>query len=768
MKTKPKNHFDFWFSEWDALPRRLPALLIFLAIVLSSCGPKPAVSSPTFTPLQLTNTKPAATNTAPAPTSTEPAATVSPPALLEAGQTYSDASDDMAISFLDVVAFQATVNEESETLEAVFHMRDIPSTATQRQIKNFVEYWWEISVFLDPSKVDLATPGDYNLSLITTIDDPSSAPVGEGIWTPVPGEPVIVPINQLWDSKEIYNSSGEIVSTLDAVADPDLDTLTLIGRVPGIRSSAVLSFSTFYYDGTIDRPDNYVPPPPIEGAPSETVLSTQVKNDELQLIPAGVLRAYPGPDHYAGDVLTFEILLDRDFSESSDSVTLTLDDAVTTEVASQLLTLDRLLLPMAFDTTNLIGSHQLKFSTPNGSVNHAYSFEVLPASQRPANEKNAAWMVEEIDCCIFHYISGTAAARDIEFIVEHFQTAAEEISAINGRKIDPKLVIYLIDRMWYNGAFASVGELVVSYTDRYYGPTNGAEGLKVMARHEFTHVVGFGDEQAGDGIFFSSEGLAVYVAGGHYKPEPLAERGAALYDLGYYVPVGQSIKQHELAYLHSAAVLTYIAEAYGSETVPKLLAADEDPQDGQTTPLETAIQSTLGISLSEFDKDFQAWLESKDPGEQLDDLRLTIELQDLRREYQDTYAPPPELIVGIPIADAVARPEYLPVMIREANAPANVAIELIIAEGQQAIVDADYFRAEELINILSEIVSTGQFENPLAKDYLDIVLALADAGYEAVSLDLQGNQATAEVTIVPPAVISVELENVNSIWQVKP
>ena len=44
---------------------------------------------------------------------------------------------------------------------------------------------------------------------------------------------------------------------------------------------------------------------------------------------------------------------------------------------------------------------------------------------------------------------------------------------------------------------------------------------------------------------FNCEGLAVYVAGGHYKPEPLAGRGAALFDLGYYVTVTGFIPQHE-------------------------------------------------------------------------------------------------------------------------------------------------------------------------------------------------------------------------------
>jgi hypothetical protein len=740
---------------------RLFCLIVSLAIALSSCQPKPATPSPTSIPPQPTNTPLVATNT-------EPATTGNEFSMFETGLSYSDTSGDMAISFLDVVAFQATVHEESEMLEVVLHMRDIPPTATLGQTTNFIEYSWVVFVYLDPAKSSPTDiPGDYYFGVNTSINDPSES-VTPGIPTPTPSGPVIIPINQLLENKYIYDSSGMSVSTLEVVADPDSDRLTLQGRVPGIISTAVFSFATAYYDGTMDRPDNYVPPEsanlstPLPEATEPPISSHPLVSDESQLEPARTVRAYPGPEHYAGDVLTFEILVDGSFDESF-PVTLTLDNQDETEISAKWL-YDRILLPLAFDTTNLNGRHTLKFSTADGALNQTYSFVVLPASDRPTN---AAWMTNETGCCILYYISETAAARDIEFIAEHFQQAAEDFAMITGEKIDPKLDVYIIDRIWGNGGFGGDGELIVSYTDRYYGPTIGAEGLETLARHEFAHAAGVGMEQAGDGIDFNSEGLAVYVAGGHYKPEPLAQRGAALYDLGYYVPVGQYIEQHEVSYLYSAAMLTYIAETHGSEKLWELLAADEDPKDGQPTSLEVAIQSTLGISLNDFDQDFQAWLENREPGEQLDDLRLTIQLQDLRRTYQDTYAPPPYFILG-KAADAVARPEYLPVMIREAHAAANVAIELFIANGQKAIVEGKYSEAEQLIKILDEVITTGNFEDALAKDYLEIVSVLADAGYEALSLDVQGDQATAQVTIEAPVVISVELQKTDGIWQVKP
>jgi hypothetical protein len=426
----------------------------------------------------------------------------------------------------------------------------------------------------------------------------------------------------------------------------------------------------------------------------------------------------------------------------------------------------QVLLPMAFDTTNLTGQHKLTFTTSAGELNETYVFEGLPADQRPKNEENAEWLTHETDCCVFHYLSETAAARDIDFISEHFQQGANAFEEIMQAEIGSKIDVYMIDRMLRNGGFGGGGKVMISYTDRYYGPTVDGVGLETLARHEFSHAADISLESALDGVEFNYEGLAVYVAGGHYKPEPLAQRGAALFDLGHSVPINEIISQHELSYLHAAAILTYIVDTYGEEKLWEFLKVDTIP-DGQLVPLEEAIRLTFGISLAEFDQGFQAWLEKNEPGEQLDDLRLTIELQELRREYQETYASEPRFI-QLEEVDSVARRENLPIVMREARAPSNIAVELIIAHGQQPIVDGDYAEAENLIGVLRDVLTTGKFEDPLAKDYLDIVLAAVSEGYEVVNLDIQGDRASARVTAESPTLIDMGFQKINGTWQIQP
>src|SRR5215207_10923933 len=162
----PKNKFDF----------RVFCFVASLVSVLVSCAPAQETPSPTSIP--------------PQPTNAETATLDDESSMFKAGLRYKDASGDMPVSFLDVVAFQAAVNEETETLEVVLHMRDIPFTVTHGQITNLIEFSWVIFVHLDPSEASPANvPGDYYISLNTTADN-HFIPGTEGASTPMAGEPV--------------------------------------------------------------------------------------------------------------------------------------------------------------------------------------------------------------------------------------------------------------------------------------------------------------------------------------------------------------------------------------------------------------------------------------------------------------------------------------------------------------------------------------------------------------------------------------------------
>jgi hypothetical protein len=122
------------------------------------------------------------------------------------------------------------------------------------------------------------------------------------------------------------------------------------------------------------------------------------------------VRAYPGPQHFAGDTLTFEILLDDFAEDGAAAVSLSLDGAAPVEVTGRWQA-NLLIVPQALDTSDLDGPHSLSLSArgDNVSVDETYAFEVLPAAERPAREAQAAWLTRDLPCCRVHYIAGSAA-----------------------------------------------------------------------------------------------------------------------------------------------------------------------------------------------------------------------------------------------------------------------------------------------------------------------------------------------------------------------
>src|SRR5688500_8265795 len=81
-------------------------------------------------------------------------------------------------------------------------------------------------------------------------------------------------------------------------------------------------------------PPTPLPPQPTSTLPAPTPTShTLPKTQESELIPAGTVRAYPGPEHYAGDVLTFEIENEGSFDDETISVSMTLDNRIPIKVS---------------------------------------------------------------------------------------------------------------------------------------------------------------------------------------------------------------------------------------------------------------------------------------------------------------------------------------------------------------------------------------------------------------------------------------------------
>ena len=96
-----------------------------------------------------------------------------------------------------------------------------------------------------------------------------------------------------------------------------------------------------------------------------------------------------------------------------------------------------------------------------------------------------------------------------------------------GITLDKPIDVTLMSRVVGQGGFTA-GSVYLSYLDDNY---TGDE-MPILFHHEFVHYY---DAVAGGKYrpSFFEEGLAVYLSGGHFKPEPLVARAAALLTLGW-------------------------------------------------------------------------------------------------------------------------------------------------------------------------------------------------------------------------------------------
>ncbi len=460
----------------------------------------------------------------------------------------------------------------------------------------------------------------------------------------------------------------------------------------------------------------------------------------------GEVRVFPGPRHYDGDLLSVEVAISNPGEvPANPSATLSVDNTpvdVKPFVAYSPLRSDVLVFRWAWDSTGQGGAHQfaVHLDPINGAPAQDVAFRVaiLPAKERPKQEKDARWVSRPVGCCVLNYVTNTAADRDIDTIAaEARQAAADVQSTLHVSMGSEQMPVTLLANMWGNGGYTST-EVVVSYLDRAYTTPN----FSVLLRHEMTHWAMRNRLSPGTPALLS-EGLAVYVAGGHYKIDPIPERAAALLALGDYVPLATMAddfwsQQHEIAYVESAGLVSYLIETYGLDTFLKLYTSEGLQGPGGSAWFDEALRRATGRGLEHTEADYKAWLASKDPGDQVQDLQLTIDLYNTIRRYEDVYAPYQE---SLPSSAEARSAGQVAEFMRGPTEVYNVALEAMFVSVQHALLARQYPRAQALLAAVNATLADGNFTRDIVATYIDIITTLSDSGYEAQTVDIQGEQA---------------------------
>ncbi len=502
------------------------------------------------------------------------------------------------------------------------------------------------------------------------------------------------------------------------------------------------------------------PTPVPTATPSPT--ATAVLGD-LAIDSRGVF-LYPIPVIYSGDLVTFQVL--PFVPDNVDAPDVAVGVSVNGRtIATGMLSGRNLggqatgLFEWVWDTSGLVGDHeisvildpddQIQIGDENPGNNIAtLSVTVLAAEEMPVTEVGATWITAESPCCHIHAISGTAAYRDLPQLRQTIETAVQQASNTLNTDLTQKLDIYLIDRVIGQGGYAA-NAMVISYLDRQYS----GRGLYEVVVHETVHVL---DRQfAPQRITFMAEGLAVWVTGGHYKPEDLTQRAAALIEIGQYVPLVQLIDnfypvQHEVGYLQAAAFVQYLVERQGWQQF-KAFYADLTANDAPTLAeaVDINLQIYYGRTLLEMEQDWLAALQQKPASkEDLLDLQTTLRYYDMMRLYQLAYDPAAYFLTAwLPYPEDVVDKGNPADFTRSPRDEINIVLEVMFQSVDGALRNADYQLANGLLDSIQRVLDNdGAFLDPLAQNYRQIVQKAAQLGFEAQQVTIFGETAVAIIT----------------------
>lgn len=436
------------------------------------------------------------------------------------------------------------------------------------------------------------------------------------------------------------------------------------------------------------------------------------------------LIAHPDGGLFVGDVVSFEVLPPSDWQPAADDASprlrLRLVDA------PQPLAWEAPVQPHGIE-----GRRAAVFAwvwDTRGWAPGPYGLEVVyqdqpvwrtqvtlaPADQRPWWEADVTWATWAWPSARVTYLTRTPGARDAALVRHALTAIRRDLARLEGFPQTPDPVpVVLMPRLLGHGGFASRW-LWITYTDRDATGTY----FPVVARHEVVHWL---DRQRSSKYrsLMLVEGLAVYLSGGHYKPEPLAARAAALRLWGRYIPLTTLADgyfydyQHEIAYLEAGALVEYMVQRWGWDAFAALYwGLDPAWGDGPAAILNAGLQRYLGVDLVTLNADFEAHLRAQPHAAQwIDDVRLTVELYDALRRYQRLMDP--SAYYGTAWLPDLERMQQVGAVADAVRGPFTVAhgtVELLLQEAQVALAAAEYARVAQnlaAVHALLDAVARG-------------------------------------------------------------
>jgi len=425
-------------------------------------------------------------------------------------------------------------------------------------------------------------------------------------------------------------------------------------------------------------------------------------------------------------------------------------------------------------------THTLAFSVQPEGYDWTEEVSLLPASDMPPDQANARWASTQTQCCSVFYITDTASERDLTTLTSLIDEQAQDAIAKMGSTLTQPITVTILPRLLGHGGFTS-SEISVSYLDRNYA----SNAWDLVVHHEMIHAI---DGHLG-GDFRPSifvEGLAVYLTGGHYKPEPLMPRAATLLDgyLDMYIPLKTLANdfytsQHEIGYLEGAALIEYMVNTYDWQAFSAFYRDIHMKQgESQSDSIDAALKVHFSISFDQLEQGFITALKAEpDTPAWVDDVRLTVSYYDTMRTYQQLLDPSAYFRTAWLLDNKAMRQHGIVAdYLRHPHQPDNLALEtLFITAGEQMAAKAypDATHTLEVISSILDAIERGTADpfslSSLAADYISISSALQAQGYETQNIQVLADAATVGATTsAGPDLIPLHLQRTARGWTLIP
>jgi hypothetical protein len=242
------------------------------------------------------------------------------------------------------------------------------------------------------------------------------------------------------------------------------------------------------------------------------------------------------------------------------------------------------------------------------------------------------------------------------------------------------------------------------------------------------------------------EGLAVYLTGGHFKPEVLMPRAAALLPptdgcvqastdeeqadaegeicgLDWYLPLVPLVDNfytsaHEIGYLQAGAMVEFMVETWGWEAFsafyrdvrPSERLADElQGEDiSQALALDEATRAHFGLTLDALEARFlEALSEETLKPDLVEDVRLTVVFYDTVRRYQQLLDPSAHFLTAwLPDGAQMREHGIVADYLRRPMEPENIALETMLVAADEYLRNGDYARAEKMLVVINAALDT--------------------------------------------------------------